>query len=771
MLALNKMTSSPLSSHILDVHEQDRLIKGAPKEETTILRRGKFNPEASRRNFRCFPYPEKTGPREAVNQLWELCLQWLRPESHTKEQILELLVLEQFLTILPSEIRIWVKSQHPENIEEVVTLVEDLTQMLEEEAPSSQDPTLLQEGSIEKEKSAGFPVARLQESVTFKDVDPDFTWEEWAQLAPVHQDLYKEVLLENYRNLVFLGLSVPKPDVISQLERGEMPWMLESEAPRAICPYFDAEPEAKELLPKLETSVEKVSHRTVMERPIRHSSWNSKLGEAFKFQGPLVREQSQQENHLKQVLFTHEETLSKEETSESNEFGKHFSLRSVLITQQKVPIVNGVYKYNMHEKCFKDELTKCPRIYTGQKPFTYNEFKKTFRHISQLKLHYTHHSGEKSYKCNECGKAFTKWANLTRHQRIHSGEKPYKCDECGKAFTQRTHLTQHQLTHIGEKPFKCNQCGKAFFQRTHLTQHQHTHIEEKPFKCNECGKAYSYISQLNLHQRIHSGEKSYKCNECGKAFTKWANLTRHQRIHSGEKPYKCNECEKAFSQRAHLTQHQLIHIGEKPFKCNECEKAFSQVSQLNLHQRIHSGEKPYKCNECGKAFTQRTILTQHQKIHSGEKPFKCNECGKAFTKRSNLTQHQHTHIGEKPFKCNECEKAYSYILQLNIHQRIHSGEKPYKCNECGKAFTKRVILTQHQKIHSGEKPYKCNECCKAFTKQANLTRHQRIHSGEKPYKCNDCGKSFTQKPNLTQHQKIHTGDKGIVHGRCVIDVC
>ncbi|XP_074063184.1 zinc finger protein 215-like [Macrotis lagotis] len=738
MLGLNKMMTIPLFPHIPDVQEQHRLLKGTPKEQITILRREKFNPEASRQNFRCFPYSEKAGPREAVNQLWELCLQWLRPKIHTKEQILELLVLEQFLTILPGEIRIWVQSQHPENIEEVITIVEDLTKMLDEEGPSSQDPALLQEGSIEKEKST---VVRFQESVTFKDVDPDFTWEEWTQLAPVQQDLYKEVLLENYRNLIFLGLSFPKPDVISQLERGEMPWTLESEAPRTICPYFNNKPEAKEL-PKLQTYVEKLSQRKIIERPIKHSSLDSRLEEAFKFQGPIMRGQNQQENHLKQIVISHEKTLSKEENSERNYFGRHLSLRSLLITQQKAPIINSVCNENMHGQYFKDDsqLPKSSGIYKGQKSFTYNKFEKPFKHTSllyarhsgeksykcnecgsiftkwaNLTRHQRIHSGEKSYKCNECGSTFTKWANLTRHQRIHSGEKPFKCDECGKAFTQRTYLTQHQLTHMREKPFKCTQCGKAFFQRTHLIQHHHTHIEEKPFKCNEIGKVYSSISQLNLHQKIHSREKSCKCNECGKTFTKCANLTRHQ--------------------------------------------------------RIHSGEKPYKCNECGKAFTQRTILTQHQKIHSGEKPFKCNECGKAFTKRSNLTEHQYIHIGEKPFKCSECEKTYTYISQLNIHQRIHSGEKPYKCNECGKAFTKRVILIEHQKIHSGEKPYKCNECCKAFTKQANLTRHQRIHSGEKPYKCDDCGKSFTQKRNLTQHQRIHSGDKGPIHGRCVINVC
>lgn len=45
----------------------------------------------------------------------------------------------------------------------------------------------------------------FQESVTFNDVAVDFTPEEWGHLHPLQKEMYREVMLENYRNLVCLG--------------------------------------------------------------------------------------------------------------------------------------------------------------------------------------------------------------------------------------------------------------------------------------------------------------------------------------------------------------------------------------------------------------------------------------------------------------------------------------------------------------------------------------------------------------------------------------
>ncbi|XP_004782332.1 zinc finger protein with KRAB and SCAN domains 2 [Mustela putorius furo] len=84
--------------------------------------------ETLRRCFRQFCYDDVTGPHEAFSKLWELCCRWLKPEMRSKEQILELLVIEQFLTILPKKIQAWAQKQCPESGEEAVALVVHLEQ-------------------------------------------------------------------------------------------------------------------------------------------------------------------------------------------------------------------------------------------------------------------------------------------------------------------------------------------------------------------------------------------------------------------------------------------------------------------------------------------------------------------------------------------------------------------------------------------------------------------------------------------------------------------
>uniref|UniRef100_A0A9L0SHA4 SCAN box domain-containing protein n=1 Tax=Equus caballus TaxID=9796 RepID=A0A9L0SHA4_HORSE len=108
------------------------MVAAGDQQEETIPRRAPADLKLSCLPFWTFVYQEAAGTHWALAQLYELCHQWLRPEVHSQEQMLELLVLEQFLSILAYKVLLSVEVQHHESCKKAVSLVEDLTKALEE---------------------------------------------------------------------------------------------------------------------------------------------------------------------------------------------------------------------------------------------------------------------------------------------------------------------------------------------------------------------------------------------------------------------------------------------------------------------------------------------------------------------------------------------------------------------------------------------------------------------------------------------------------------
>ncbi|KAM4613995.1 uncharacterized protein O3C94_022036 [Discoglossus pictus] len=437
----------------------------------------------------------------------------------------------------------------PVNISEVTQPVLPTTPCREESGPgSSQSPSLggshfltmntermpMAEKILTETQEMVFSL-NGQEQSDFDEIAIYFSKEEWDCLTEEDKELYKEVMMENYQNLMFVGHANVTPTVISMIEQGE-------------------EPHVRDHLPYVENPLSvNAADGSVIFNSLQVDHISPRLPVC------VLEDFGISHRYLEAKPITHKE----EKPFACSDCGKCFSFTSYL---------------KVHK-----------RTHTGEKPFACSECGKCFSVASNLKEHKKTHTGEKPFECSECWKCFSRATSLNLHMRTHTGEKPFACSECGKCFSLASQLKEHKETHTGEKPFACSECGKCFSRSSSLNLHMRTHTGEKPFVCSKCGKSFIQASDLNQHMRTHTGEKPFVCSECGKRFSRSTNLIAHKRTHTGEKPFACSECGKCFCRASHLKVHKITHTGEKPFVCSECGKCFGRPSHLKIHKRTHTG--------------------------------------------------------------------------------------------------------------------------------------------------------------------------------------
>ncbi|XP_077778007.1 uncharacterized protein LOC114592221 [Podarcis muralis] len=131
------------------------------KVKAAILRREALAREKKHQEFRRFCYQEAKGPREVLARLQELCQQWLNTERSSKEQILEALLLEQFLSVLPKEMYHWVKERVPESCLQAVALAEDFLRRLQA-AERGEEPEQEEAADLRKKQEVPLETVPLQ---------------------------------------------------------------------------------------------------------------------------------------------------------------------------------------------------------------------------------------------------------------------------------------------------------------------------------------------------------------------------------------------------------------------------------------------------------------------------------------------------------------------------------------------------------------------------------------------------------------------------------
>ncbi|KAI4883507.1 hypothetical protein NFI96_029468 [Prochilodus magdalenae] len=94
------------------------------KVKAAILSKYNINPESYRLQFRATEVGEEETPKELYVRLKELFQKWVQPQNRTKEEIAEVIILEQYLRMLAPELQIWIKEHNPCSASEAAMLAD-----------------------------------------------------------------------------------------------------------------------------------------------------------------------------------------------------------------------------------------------------------------------------------------------------------------------------------------------------------------------------------------------------------------------------------------------------------------------------------------------------------------------------------------------------------------------------------------------------------------------------------------------------------------------
>nr|XP_051693174.1 zinc finger and SCAN domain-containing protein 5B [Oryctolagus cuniculus] len=444
-----------------------------PSENTPLNGQGGDMEEWHTR-FRAFSGSDCSDPIQDLRTLVELCHRWLRPDLHTKEQIMDLLVLEQFMISMPQDLQVLVK-------ESGVRSCRQLEAVLRRHREPKQWTVVVLNGQEFLQRNSDVQMVEVEPSDMNDAID--LTLQHPSSVSEIHPEGSQQ-----------MNQTVQDPT------RGPG-----EEALPAIVP---ASRDPQGLSPKPDFQEEDV-------RADRQEATAVEPAELYLPEGPDFgcAEDGESPQEELPVENTHADPSS----------------TPVLEGEASTPRPRHSRKRRNSSPTSSREQGGATQSESGEIPrqvgVNPSDAPSATKPVSSAR------QNAALYQCSDCPKSFNYRSQFVIHQRTHTGERPYQCESCKKGFMQASDLRVHQRIHSGEKPYMCEVCSHRFTHEASLLTHRRIHTNERPYKCQYCDKCFSHKGNLNVHQRIHTNTKPYRCDTCGHTFRQLGTFKRHTKIH------------------------------------------------------------------------------------------------------------------------------------------------------------------------------------------------------------------------------------------------